>query len=301
MIVYRIADIDLSLDYPSFDVFEALTPSAYRDFSVPSPPRAGMRITLRPGSTAEGQLAGRPIFQNGDCWSLFRDGDDYTLVVEPSNAAGSLSVTRFNPARGEAVVVYNHSVAALCRAAGRPVRNAFEYPVDRMLFMYLLASRSGFLCHAVGAQIGSCGMAFPGLSGAGKSTLAGLIARHPDSAVFSDERIAIRLVDGRFSLFGTPWLGEAGVALPGGSELQRLVFLEQAPDDRIERLSLCESLSRLLSLISVPWYNRDVVPRVLHLAERLVTSVPGYKLSFRPTPAVIDLLDSFCRTSEQLT
>jgi len=312
MILFSVADLTLALDYPSDVVFEDLLPPTYR-FFLHSPgaganrswladpsrcgenPEASMtaRITVRAGDTSKTMLdPGCLLFRNRECWALYKDGDDYCLVVETSHGSGPLTVTSFTKDIHEVSIIYNQSLADERVRAGRGVRNPFDYPVDRMVVASLLASRDGLLCHAAGACFGGKGYLCTGFSGAGKTTLSALLASTPGWSILSDERVAVRPSGPGWTVFGTPWAGEGRIASPAGCDLAGVIFIRHGEKDRLQPLSSSEALLRFLSLVTVSWYDTDRMPGQLGTAERLISSVPCYELSFRPSPAVGELLTS---------
>ncbi len=297
MITFSFAELNLVLDYPANVVFEDFYPPTYRlfcksggfDLSGAEP----FRIELRAGDTARIDLTPGPVLcRNGECWALHKQGNSYYLVVWPSHRTGPVSVTHFTKDVNRARIIYNESLAAERIQAGRPVTNPFDYPVDRMLVMSLLTSRGGLLCHAAGACFGGKGYVFTGLSGSGKSTLSTLLLSRPGWSVLSDERVAIRGKEAPFRVFGTPWAGDAGLASATGCDLAAIFFLRHGEEDRLEPLARSEALLRFLSLLTISWYDPDRMPEQLRVVEQMVSALPCYELSFRPSPDVVEILTS---------
>src|SRR5712692_3044183 len=83
------------------------------------------------------------------------------------------------------------------------------YPWEMVLFTSLLAHADGAIVHATAMAVDGAGWVFAGPHRAGKTTLARLFKTRPGTVVLNDDRVAIRHVDGRWHVFGTPWAGSA--------------------------------------------------------------------------------------------
>lgn len=231
------------------------------------------------------------VFESDQAWSLLR-GDDWVLKRHHPHSEQPRWVARFGGDFRRVTVLCGKG---LLREAdgGVALLNPIRYPLDQLLLMYILAHNEGVLLHAAGADIGGKGFLFPGQSGAGKTTIARLLAASPEVEVLSDDRIVVRKVGGTFRAFGTPWPGEARIARNESVPLSGVFFISHAPFDGIREMGAEEALERLLPVASVPWYDREVMPRVLDFCGDLLQGVPAYELHFQPTSDVVDLLRRF--------
>ena len=114
-----------------------------------------------------------------------------------------------------------------------------------------------------------------------------------DTGLLSDDRVAVRKIGGEFSVFGTPWSGEADIAENRCLPLRGIFFLSQSAENTIKELPHAEAMARLVSLTSVPWYDEIAMTKVLHFCSDLVYAVPAYELYFRPGEEVIDVFKRF--------
>ncbi|HKF51426.1 MAG TPA: hypothetical protein VKB26_03880 [Candidatus Acidoferrales bacterium] len=157
-----------------------------------------------------------------------------------------------------------------------------EYGLDsliRVLLSMLLARQRGFLLHAATVMNNGRAYVFTGKSGAGKSTIASL---SPEGTVLTDEISLLKHVDGGWHAFGTPFWGEfraegANVHAP----IAGLYFLSQASEDRVEKVSLRESIRAILP--NVLFFSRElqVTQDLLCLLNEFASSVPCWRLFFR--------------------
>jgi hypothetical protein len=233
------------------------------------------------------------IFDSGQSWSIFRRDSDYILAINPQEyKTRPLCVAEFARSLKE-VNIYCSDVLTRSSNGTSEITNPFTHPLDRLLMMYILAGREGALMHAAAVDMGGKGFVFPGRSGAGKSTLSRAFISADGPMVLSDERTALRRVDGIIRTFGTPWPGEAGIADNGGIPLSGIFFITHKEANKIEELSPREALRRLLPVVSIPWYDTMVMPQILHFCESLISNVPAFELGFLPGGEVVDLLVEF--------
>lgn len=171
--------------------------------------------------------------------------------------------------------------------------NPFCYPIDRLLMMYILSKKQGAMFHAAGIIINGKGYIFPGSSGTGKSTLSGLFQSDKGSLVLTDERVVVRKVNGKIKVFGTPWPGEAGIAVNKSIPLSGIFFIRHGTENKIKEIKPVEAMQRLLPLTSIPWYDHDIMTKILHFCENLISHVLTYELYFEPDGRVVEVLKEF--------
>jgi hypothetical protein len=164
------------------------------------------------------------------------------------------------------------------------------HPVDRVLCMGVLAHRGGFIVHSCGWSCNGKSVLFPGVSGAGKTTICRQLMAAGHGVVLSDDRVVLREEPAGFRACGTPWPGDAKQARNESAPLAALCFIEKSPEPYLWPIRSTEAFRRLLEAASVPWFSPGLRDRVLPLVERLVTTVPAFRLGFRPEPGVVDSL-----------
>jgi hypothetical protein len=136
------------------------------------------------------------------------------------------------------------------------------------------------------------GYLFPGKSGAGKSTISGLLASRGHE-VLSDDRVIVRKIEGHFRFFGTPWPGEANIAVNKNLPLSGIFFLNHSEGDRVKKIDPQEALERLMPVTSIPWYDSEPMTKVLTFCSDLVSAVPAYVLHFKPGQGAADFFEAF--------
>jgi hypothetical protein len=270
--------------------FDLQDESRYGSFRAPAagPAALDVRVRLEAGAMPDdnGQ---RKIFDSGESWSMFAREKARRVRLQPPSLAAPLWSADFALDGLEAAVY----CGSLCRRPSGRLLNPVNYPLDLLLSMYMLAPRGGAIVHAAGVDLGGKGLLFPGRSGAGKSTLARLLAALPEARFLSDDRVIVRKIGGQHRVFGTPWLGSAGVGDNRDAPLSAILFLRQSPRDAVHPLSPKEAVERLLPLVSAPWYDPEAAGGVLGCCEAVAAEAPAFELGFTPTAKAADRVRAF--------
>jgi hypothetical protein len=259
----------------------------YRAFVLPRDEGrpAGDPVRVRHEVEPEPRFDGPVIFRSSAAWEIRARGLERGIVAW---AERPLYAVHLTPGSGEVLV----QCAPELVEAGPPreIRSPVHYPLDQLLAMYLLGRR-GLIAHAAGMLVHGRGVALVGVSGAGKTTFSRLAAGRRGWTPFSDDRVIVRVADGRATVFGTPWPGEGEIAVNESGPLDALLFLEQAETTAVRRLAPGEALARLVRAASVPWYDEGYVGDTLDACGQLVRSVPTAVLAFRPDVGAVEAVE----------
>lgn len=238
------------------------------------------------------------LFDTGQSWSLFREKDNYFFVLRsPDDKKETVWVAHYIE-NCNAVTVYC-GIPLVNRYAGKTVLSSpFCYPLDQLLIMYVLAHIEGMLIHASGIVINGKGYIFPGRSGAGKTTLSQHFQNAGGAEMMSDDRVIVRKINGSFRVYGTPWAGDAGIAENKEFPLKGIFFIHHGDKNRIREMTPREAIEKLMPVTSIPWFDRDVMPRILDFCEELVSNIPAYQFYFKPDAESVDCLKEFVSGNE---
>lgn len=168
------------------------------------------------------------------------------------------------------------------------------YSIDtvlRVLHSLLLAERDGFLLHAASAIVGKQAFVFSGVSGAGKTTISRLAPA--TATVLTDEISYLKMEEGRFHAWGTPFAGEMATPGPNCSVPLAAVFLlGKGPENAVHAMSADEAVFSILRNVLFFANDSELAGRVLETVCRLVEKVPVKRLVFRPDASVWDFVAS---------
>lgn len=271
-------------------------PPAYHSFltspEAPFPPDP-LRIRLRAGlpeSSGWGALS-----FSASPWRLFRDGDIRRIVRDGAPGGQVSWLAEFVPDVPE-VTVFCGPARVEGEGSERRLRNPMRYPLDQLLMMYYLVGRGQVIVHSAGLILGGRSIVAAGRSGAGKSTLSRCwAARHGDGSLLSDDRVIVGMAsadgDGAHA-YGTPWPGELGVARNDHRPLGALVFLVQAPVNRLVPLDSRTALERLFPVTSILWFDPDYMGAALAGMEKWVNATPAYEFQFTPDEDAVRALET---------
>jgi hypothetical protein len=233
------------------------------------------------------------VFDTGESWSMFMNCDKYFIALNPPELKGKIVwLVQFNR-DFEKATIYCSNLLIDKAGSNTKVTNPFQYPLDQILLMYFMSQREGALIHAAGIDINGRGYIFPGKSGAGKSTLTSQFTFVKNMEFLSDDRVVIRKIDRTFKVFGTPWAGEAGIAENKNFLLYGIFFINQGTENKIKEIKPAEAFERLMPVTSIPWYDREIMTRILDFCEDMISNIPAYELQFKPDNEVVDVFEKF--------
>lgn len=228
------------------------------------------------------------IFSIENAWSLFRAEGEYIIRLDRQTLESPYLMARFDFRKGKVTVFCSQAVVS---GEGR-VLNPMGYPLDRLLVMFLLALRKGAIVHSAGIVYKKKGFIFAGRSGAGKTTISRKLATLTGAEGLSDDRIILRKEGDSFRMFGTPWPGEAGIAVNKSTSLNGIVFLVKSDNNRVVPIGEAEAFRRFMPVLSIPWYDKEAINKIFSFVEELISEVPSYILYFTPDIEV-DFLEGF--------
>ena len=144
----------------------------------------------------------------------------------------------------------------------------------------------GLMLHASAVAYEGRAYLFSGPCGMGKSTHSGLWRQtFGDAAqVFNDDKPALRLLDGCWYAYGTPWCGKDGINQNKKVPLGGICFLEQAGENHIRRLDATQAVQRLLPQTLYRLWPGQMDLLLDHL-DKLVRQVPIFLLENCPEEA----------------
>jgi hypothetical protein len=169
---------------------------------------------------------------------------------------------------------------------GLPTSYALHYPADQAIIANRLIQHDALIIHAAGVVWEGQGLIFGGRSGIGKTTLARLW-RKQGGVLLNDDRVILRLIDGRPHLFASPWHGEEERVFDQSAPLAGIFHLSQAPTHQCTRLNGAAAVANLMATAVAPFYSAPGIARMLKLAERITQAAPSQRLAFHPNDGIV--------------
>ncbi len=237
----------------------------------------------------------KKIFDTIESWSLFEDdARKYIYFRGPANDNDPLWLADIDMSKRHVDIFCGTRFTKKQQSGQIAILNPLFYPLDQILLMQFLDG-SGFTIHAAGAIYQGDGYIFAGPSRAGKSTISMLLSDYEDFKLLSDDRIVIRKVDGKFSMYGTPWPGEAGIAVNSKVPLRKIFFLEKSAKNMLRELTPKEALEKIMPVVSLPWYDKNLLANYLDTCGEVLEQTKSYVLSFTPDPGSVHELISMIK------
>ena len=158
-------------------------------------------------------------------------------------------------------------------------------------FYLQLVDHGGFYLHSSAVMLDGKVYLFSGPCRAGKSTHTRLWQQTfgPEARVINDDKPAIRLVDGKWIAYGTPWCGKDGININASAPIAGVCFLKKAPHNAIRRLSSLEAAQKILSQTIRKFDRAEDLDKLLILLNQFITDIPVYELENLPEPAAAKL------------
>lgn len=161
-----------------------------------------------------------------------------------------------------------------------------EYLATGKEFYAQLLKHEGFMLHSSALILDGYAYLFTADCGTGKSTHVCLWRR-----VFGDDRVrvlnddkpALRLEDGVWYAYGTPWSGKTGQNLNLRAPLAGIAVVHRAEDNSIEPFAGKEAVKAIVSQTN-PTPNMALQLKQLELLDRLFKDVPIWKLNCNMDP-----------------
>ena len=196
---------------------------------------------------------------------------DYLADFPPSEAEITVSVS---PEELQAEMMQS-------RAPG--MKATPEYAESICLYRGLcmqLPQKNAMLLHAAVISDGEHAYAFTAPSGTGKSTHIRLWRKVFGESIFvvNGDKPILRLMDGVWRVYGTPWCGKEGWNTNIDLPLTAICFLSRSSENHIDRMSPIETVPALMHQVVLPT-DVESAKAQMELLNHLVTHIPLYRLA----------------------
>ena len=133
--------------------------------------------------------------------------------------------------------------------------------------------------HAAVISDGEHAFAFAAPSGTGKSTHIRLWHKAFGDSIFvvNGDKPILRLIDGVWWAYGTPWCGKEGWNTNVGMPLSAICFLARGEENAISRIPIASTIPLLMKQILIPQEPEEAKAQ-MQLLNLLVTKIPLYTM-----------------------
>lgn len=184
---------------------------------------------------------------------------------------------------------------ALVKRSAVPDRIHGKTVLTAMEAEHLIVENGGFLLHASCIAWEGAAILFTAPSGTGKSTQAALWERYRGAEIINGDRIAVCRGSSGFEARGVPFAGSSGISKNKKLPLRAVVYLAQAGETTVTRLSGFRAFRRIWEGCGVYTWSRDDVARCTDTVQRLLAEVPVYYMPCTPDEAAVAALEDVLR------
>lgn len=154
-----------------------------------------------------------------------------------------------------------------------------EYVWTGFGFAKKLLGFNGFVLHASAVCYDGKAYLFSAPSGTGKSTHTSIWQRvfGEEAVIINDDKPALRLIDGKVYVFGTPWSGKSdknkNIRVPLGG----ICFIHQSPSNAIRKADKQSAVNLLISQI-MRYPSQSYMETLLDFIDKNLENIPVFKM-----------------------
>ncbi len=174
--------------------------------------------------------------------------------------------------------------------ANIPRNSAFVYKC--LCIEHLVTSKGAVILHSSYVKTESGSILFTAPSGTGKSTQAELWRKHRGARVINGDCSIVRMTGDGAMTFGLPFSGTSGICFNESAPLRAIVYLTQAPENRIERIGGRRAFGSLMEGAKVNTWNTHDAEIMTATLSDIVRTVPVFKLDCLPDESAVETLEA---------
>ncbi len=146
-------------------------------------------------------------------------------------------------------------------------------------FAKKLLDFNGFVLHASAVSYKGKAYLFSAPSGTGKSTHTSIWQKvfGSEAVIINDDKPALRLIDGKLWVFGTPWSGKSdkneNICIPLGG----ICFISRSEVNQIQKADKLWAISNLVSQ-SFRYPSREYMEALLGFLDKNLSNIPVFKM-----------------------
>lgn len=159
-------------------------------------------------------------------------------------------------------------------------KSDIEYIYTGAAFYEALLHFNGFMLHSSGVVKDGYAYLFSADPGTGKSTHTELWQKYfgEDKAlIINDDKPAIRMVDNKLFVYGTPWSGKTDKNINMKVPLGAIVFLERSENNWVKQITSAEAIPLILQQTIRP-VNKENMILLLDMLDKVLRNTRVFKL-----------------------
>lgn len=155
-----------------------------------------------------------------------------------------------------------------------------EYIFTGAAFYEALLHFNGFMLHSSGIVKDGYAYLFSADPGTGKSTHTGLWQKYygeDNAQIINDDKPAIRMIDNKLYVYGTPWSGKTDKNINMRVPLGAIVFLERSEDNWVKEITPAEAIPLILQQTIRP-NDKETMIKLLDMLDNVLKNIRTYRL-----------------------
>lgn len=215
---------------------------------------------------------------------VYLDGNELWLKMENLSEGVPTFIARYSLDKSDEIHLWMLERYYPYSARMAHIWSAIDFP-------YQLLQRNILTLHSSLIEVNKTAVAFLAPSGTGKSTQARLWSEHRGARQLNGDKTALFCKDTVPYAAGLPFCGTSGICENYDLPLGALVFLSQAKENTIRRLTGVEALKVLLDNC----FGYGTVPgcmaKMIDIATGILDKVPIYALACTPDERAVETLE----------
>ena len=165
-----------------------------------------------------------------------------------------------------------------------------EYMATGALFYLYLLQHDGLMLHSSAVVVDGKAYLFTADPGTGKSTHTSLwLKQFGDRAyILNDDKPALRLEDGKWYAYGTPWSGKYDLSSNCRAELAGIAVLERGEINSIEPFGGLDAIFSIFAQVNRTKLSEDRI-KLMELLDKLISHIPVWKLCCNMNPDAVNV------------
>lgn len=275
-LLFRVADVHFRIIFKDIEDGRPFLPS-FAPFHITEMPNEPLLFTLVVGNgessdMPEGEEVGQ--FDCGGCnHGVYRMEDGYKMFV--SNPEGQLCCT-----------FITQKQFSQCKATmfGTPEQGSFGLNNAIMIMFAFAGAMQGILLmHASVPMLNDKAYLCLGKSGTGKSTHCKLWLKYVEGTdLLNDDNPAVRYLDGKTYIYGTPWSGKTPCYRNLRKECGAFLRLQQYPGNIIKKHNPLQGFASILSSCSTMIWDKPSYNAICDTVSKIASITASYHLRCKP-------------------
>lgn len=155
----------------------------------------------------------------------------------------------------------------------------------------MLGRFGGVIFHSSFIEVNGKAVLFTAPSGVGKSTQAELWRQHRGAFVVNGDCSFVKKENGVFKAYGLPFSGTSGICYNKEYPLAAVVYLTQAPQNTLKRLTGANAFRAVYEGIKLSSWSREDAMQITDSVSKIASEVPIYKLDCVPDESAVECLE----------